>query len=238
MQEHGGKLRSRQSSGREQRVESDRREIENLRERRGQSFGPRGALAAVLACRDHGELRRDFHENVVDVLDELRTVAQQFMTTLAERVMNGPGHGEHLASVFRGEPCRNERAAPACRLDDERAQAESRDDAIAQRKLERADGMPRRIFRNDEASSPDGLGELAIACRIDAVDAPARDRDGVAPAVESAAMARRVDAGRETARDDEPEAADLECEGLRRYLAVAARVPAADDRELRFGEEG
>ncbi len=98
--------------------------------------------------------------------------------------------------------------------------------------------MPGRILRDDKASSPDGIGELAIACGVDAVDARAQYSDGVAPAVERAAMARRVDSGREAARDDDPEPADLEREGFGRDLAVPAGMAAADDRKLRLGEEG
>ncbi len=97
--------------------------------------------------------------------------------------------------------------------------------------------MPGRILRDDKASSPDGIGELAIACGVDAVDARAEDSDGVASTVERAAMPRCVDAGRETARDDDPEPADLEREGFGRDLAVPAGMAAADDRKLRLGEK-
>lgn len=98
--------------------------------------------------------------------------------------------------------------------------------------------MSRRILRDDEAASPDGVGEPAMAGWIDAVDSRAGDRNRVAPTVECAAMARRVDAGREAARDDNPEPADFQREGFGRDFAIPARMAAADDRQLRLGEEG
>ena len=50
---------------------------------------------------------------------------------LGARVERRAGHGEDLAALLVGEPRRDERPRPACRLDHDRRHAEARDDAVA-----------------------------------------------------------------------------------------------------------
>ena len=191
----------------------------------------------MFAARGGRELRRNLEQDVVDVLDELRAVPDQFVTTLALRVMNGSRHREDFATVFHRESRRDQRAAAARRLDDERAEAERRDDAVAAGKLESAHGVTGRVLGDDEAVGPDRVRELAIPRGIDDVDTAAGDCNRAAATFDRPAMPRGIDAGRQSARDGEPEPAQLERERPRCVLAVLAGMTAADDRELRFGQE-
>src|SRR5262249_3594094 len=95
------------------------------------------------------QLRSELDQDVGGLFDELRTAANQEMTTACERVVNGPRNREDLASVIRSEPRSDQRAAAPRRLDDERAERPAGDDPIplGEVRLVRLDA--RRVFRHE-----------------------------------------------------------------------------------------
>lgn len=96
--------------------------------------------------------------------------------------------------------------------------------------------MSGRILRDDQAMFAYASGERAIAGGIDAIDTGALDRNRAGDAVQTAAMARRINAHGEAAGDNDAGIAKFAGKTLGRDFTVAGRVATADDGKLRSAE--
>jgi hypothetical protein len=75
--------------------------------------------------------RTKFLKDVIDRLDQPRSVADQAMTARACEAVDRAGHGEDFAVLLHRVLRGRERAAPGSCLDHNHAQAQARDHAVA-----------------------------------------------------------------------------------------------------------
>ena len=92
----------------------------------------------LAARRQRAGERAQLRENVVGRFDERRAVPDQLVAAARERIMDRAGNGEHLASLLGGEPRGDQRAGARRGLDDEHAERESADQAVATREVRAA----------------------------------------------------------------------------------------------------
>ncbi len=174
---------------------------------------------------------RELGDDVVGRFDELGTLADELVAAAGQRIMNGPRYREHLPPLLRSQPRRDQRATATGGLDDEGAEAEPADQAIALRE-ERPVGRCAQRKLADQCAVPGNIpGELTIRGRVNAIDAVTEKGDGRTTRRQRSAVGGRVDALREAADDAEARRAEVpgELEGVPR--AAGRRVAAADDRE-------
>src|SRR5260370_37212739 len=88
-----------------------------------------------------------FWQNVGGFFHQLRAVAYELVATPRDRTVDGARDRKHFASLFRREARGDERAAMACGLDHQRAEAEAADDAVAPREALPPGGGARRGLR-------------------------------------------------------------------------------------------
>src|SRR5690606_22287137 len=110
------------------------------------------------------------------------------------------GNGEDIAALLEREARRDERARAHRRLDDDDAERETGDDAIAAREELAARLRAERHFRDEQAALGDLRMELAILLRIDDIETAADDAYG--SAIERGAVGGRVDAAGKPRDDD------------------------------------
>ncbi len=118
-----------------------------------------------------------FVEHVLRRLDQLGAILDEAVAAFGEWRVDRTGNRKHVAPLLRGEARGDQRAAGERRLDDQHAARETADQPVAARKVARKRRRAQREFRNDAALSGEPVREVAVARRIDAVDAGADDRD-------------------------------------------------------------
>jgi len=90
-----------------------------------------GHLILHKTINQRGELGQD----VIGALDELCALPDQLVTTSCQRVVNRTRNGEYFTTLLTRQACRDERTTSFRRFDDERAQGQATDEAIALRKV-------------------------------------------------------------------------------------------------------
>ena len=78
--------------------------------------------------------RAKLGQHVVDRFDEFRAVLDQRMAAARHAAIDRPRHGEHFAALLVGMAGRDQGAGAVGRLDDDRADGQPADDAVALRK--------------------------------------------------------------------------------------------------------
>ena len=154
----------------------------------------------------------------------------QRVATARHAAIDRPRHGEHLAALLVRVPGRDQRAGAVGRFDDDRAQRQPADDAIALRKRAAERHHPRRRFADQVAVRRNFVGQLLVLGRIDFQQAAGQHGDRPPAGRQRAAMGGRIDAARQAAHDREarPRQAAGQPLGLRE--PVARGMPRADDR--------
>src|SRR2546425_12457427 len=117
-----------------------------------------------------------YHQPLGCLLDELAALSDELVTASGDRTVDGAGGREHLAALLDGQACGEERAALARGLDNERAEREAADDAVAAREVLGERRAARREFRHQHAVLADARGERRVLGRIDAIKAGTEDR--------------------------------------------------------------
>jgi hypothetical protein len=151
--------------------------------------------------------------------------------------MDRAGNREYIATLIARESRRDERSGRQRRFDDEDAAGEAADQAIALREVLPARGRARQVFRNERAFACDALREVAVARRVDAIEAGADDRQRRRVASERALVRCGVDADRQSGDDREARARERVRELARGLAPLRPAVPAADDRERAAREQ-
>ena len=152
--------------------------------------------------------------------------------------MYGARHRHDLASLFAGEPRRDQRPGACGCLDDEHAAREPGHEPVAAREVVREWRRAGRELADQRAARRDARGELAVFGRVDAVEPGAADRDRGGPRGERAAVRLSVDARREPARDREARDREPGREIEGGLAPGRRRRAAADDRHLRARQDG
>ena len=94
------------------------------------------------------------------------------------RIMNRTGNSKHLAALFGGEACGDERPAALRGFDHQNAQGQAADDSITLRKIRALRAGTEREFGYDKPLLPDLRGKLVVATRVDKIDAGRGDCQG------------------------------------------------------------
>src|SRR5689334_18502928 len=102
-------------------------------------------------------------EDVGGSLHEFCTVADQLMAAACERIVDGPGDCKHLSTLLERMVSSDQGSAAACRLDDERAERQAADDAVALGKMGTQGWRARRELRDQGARLRQALRQ-ALVC--------------------------------------------------------------------------
>ena len=81
---------------------------------------------ATQRTRQRGQHLDDFRS----MLHQPRTIADQTVATVRERIMDGTGQGEHLATLLGGQPRRDQRTRTQAGLDHQGAQRQAGNDEV------------------------------------------------------------------------------------------------------------
>ncbi len=160
-------------------------------------------FAAIGLCRGGSDERTEFFENIVDGFDQFGAVAEQAMAAVRHAAGNGAGNREDFTTLLGSVACGDEGAGTERRFDDNDAQREAADDAVALREHAGQRLETGGRFADDRAVGGDLIGELLVFGGINIEHAAGQDRDGAAASGESAAVCRGVDAASEPADDGE-----------------------------------
>src|SRR5688500_14913612 len=155
------------------------------------------------------------------------------MTAARERIVDRARNREHFAAVVEREARRDQRAAAARRLDDERAEREAGDDSIALREEQFLRLDAGRVLGHEQPAHGYLGRKLRVLARKDHVEAAAEHGYRAAGRGQCTAMARAVDACREPARDRQAALREIARELLGRLFAAGRGAAATDNRELR-----
>ena len=244
-QQHRGKRRGRQSRARDELVERGRRVLERGEQARVcrdraramvRAWCGRRRASSKRSRRPSGEQPADRVQVLDDLLrglDELRTIADQPMAAVRQRVVDRAGQREDLAALLGGQARGDQRSRVQAGLDHERAQAQAGDDAVAAREMLGRAGMP---GGNSVTSAPLSTMRArqfrrAGAGRRDRSGAEYRDR--LAARIQRGRCARR----RRLLRPARWSRCAAGGERARERLCVVesagGRVARADDRDLR-----
>ncbi len=140
--------------------------------------------------------------DVLELLGEKGSVADELMTASGQIVGGLSGHGEDVAAQFHGGLCGEERAAFESGLDDEGPLRQGGDDAVAARKTGAAHGEVHGKLADDGAAGPDDLlREGDVFLRVHVEQTAAEDGHGDAAAVHRRAVGRGVHAVGQTRND-------------------------------------
>ena len=135
----------------------------------------RPARAAAPGLAQH---RRQGLDDVLGLGDQGRAGLEQAVGALGARIEGMAGHGEHLAALLGGHARGDQRAGAARRLDDQHAQRDAGDDAVAAREILRAGQKPGGFSLTRQPRSPMRRCKLGVLGRIDVVDAAGEHGDG------------------------------------------------------------
>ena len=128
-----------------------------------------------------------------------RALLDQAVGAFRARIERRARHGKHFAALFERQPRRDQRARAFGRLDDDDAEREPGNQAIAPRKIPRA-GLPaERHFGDRDAGRQNLVEQVAVFRRIDSILAAGKHRDR--SIAKAGAMRRRIDAARQTGND-------------------------------------
>ena len=198
----------------------------SLNRSRGRSAARRGGWRGVAGGRDQ-------LQHVAAAGDQRSAPgADQLVDPFGRRAGHRPGHAHHDA-VQQARPVRGvERAAAHRRLDDHRADRDGRDEPVAGQEPKLGRGAPRRHLRDHE---PAGLGDVgqqvAVPCRVGAVDAAGEHRDRRPAPRKGTAVSRLVDAVGGAGHDGDAFGRDMGGELAGHRGAVRRRRAGPHDRD-------
>ena len=125
------------------------------------------------------------------------------MASAREWIMDRTGYREYLSTLLAGQPRCYQRATSSSGFDDQRAETNAADQAVALWKQ-----LPARLhaewkFADQGAVARDEMRQFAIGGRIDPVDAMPQKRNSRRASVQGTAMSGRIDALRQAADNAE-----------------------------------
>src|SRR5207253_6475983 len=175
-----------------------------------------------------------FLQHILDGLHQFCAVFDELMTADREWVLDTPRDAEHLASLLARHARRDQRATSLRRLNDNDAEAEAADDAIAHRKPTRQRQRPVFGFGDDGPRRGDRLRQLGMFRWIDPVEPCCHDRDGWTPPFQGAPVGCGIDATGQPADDHHAGVRQVASQPMGGTPAVRGGVPRADDRDHRL----
>ena len=168
-------------------------------------------------------------EDVVDGLDEGGAVAEEAMAALGGAVVDAAWDGEDFAVLFGGKAGGDEGAATGSGFDNDCADREAADDAIA---LGEASGTRRGVGRSFAEEGPaleDLFGEGVVFGRVDVEDAATEDGEGSSAGGEGAAVGSGIDTASQAADDGDAGSCEAPGKAFRLAESVVSCVACADD---------
>ncbi|MCG3140603.1 MAG: hypothetical protein HDKAJFGB_01672 [Anaerolineae bacterium] len=136
----------------------------------------------------------------MDARDEFGAAfADEFVGALGFAAKDIARHGKHFAVLVQREFARNHRAALFVALDQQDAERQAANDAIARGKIRRVGFHADGIIANERAAFGNQAREFRVFGRINLVNAVAHDGDGAPGRVERGDMRGGIHAARETA---------------------------------------
>src|SRR5262245_31104396 len=129
--------------------------------------------------------------------------------------MNRPRDREHLAALIRRETRRDQGSGFQRGLDNEAALGETRDEAVATRKIRGVGFSAKRKFRYQGAARHDLLRERRVATGIRDVDTGAEHGNGRAASLKASTVSLAVHADRQAAHDRKTRVAERARERVR-----------------------
>ncbi len=124
------------------------------------------------------------------------------MAAVGQRIMDGTGQREHLATLFGSQPRRDQRAGLQPGFDHQGAQCEAGNDPVAPWKMIRARRRARREFADQRAVRRDPLGQRVMLARVDPIRAGADHRHRRGARLQRCHVGGAVDAVGHAAGDD------------------------------------
>jgi len=143
----------------------------------------------------------DFVQYVVYGFHQTGAFLDQTVAAPSLRVKDGAGDGHYLASGFQRLTCGDQRAALQGGFYHQAAARQAGDDAVTAWKVLRQRAHAQRKLGQDQALLGNLVRQLAVAGRVDAVDAGADHGDGMAAGLQCAFVGGGVDTASQTADD-------------------------------------
>ena len=147
-----------------------------------------------------------------------------------------PGHGQHFAALLERKIGGDQRAAALAGLDDDRAQRQARDDAVAAREVDRVGRHARGELRNERRrhrASTIWRARPAFSAGYTWSSPLPRTAMVRPPAWSAAWCADGVDALGQAADDGDPGRGEVTREALGDRVAIAGRAASADQGDRR-----
>ena len=140
---------------------------------------------------------------------------------------------KNFTALLARESCSDQRAAAAGGFDDQRAEAQSADQAIALREEFFLGVGAEREFADERSGRGNFLGEPLVGRRVDPIDAMTQEGDGTTAGSEGTTVCSSIDTLRQPADNREAGTREMlgELEGV--ALAALGRIAATDDRDGR-----
>ena len=173
-------------------------------------------------------------EDIIDVADEQSAVADELIAAGAGEAVDRPGNSEDLAVLFLGVPRRVESAGASGSFDEEDAEGESADDAVALREKSGKDGLVERHFAEQGAAGCDVGGEGLMFGGVDGVKSAGKYGESAAGGVEGGAVGGGIDTAGKSADDGETRARKLGGEAFGLADAVHGTASGANDGDRQF----
>ncbi len=175
---------------------------------------------------------RDLIEYVHDRFHQLRTIANERMTTARQSTVHRPRNREDFASLVGREAGGNQRATTQRRLDDEDSETESGDQAVPAWEVRGQRRRSRRTLGDHRPRLEELAGEPGVRLRIDSIRTGGQDRHARRTGVERAPVSGGIDSASQPAGDDQSTRRKLAGEHPSPIAPAACRGPGADDGDL------
>src|SRR5690606_21192027 len=196
------------------------------------------ALFAIVSLRRHNsraDLGGEFRNNILPLLNKFCSALYQVICAKGIAARDISGHGHHLAILFHRKPRGYQRPASLRRLDDQKAQTQSADNAIAIRKILLERRRAKRELRDEAAAFCEYLADRTVVLAwIYRIKPRAHNGDGAAIGTHCSAMGSRVDAACKAGCDRYPARGKVACKHLRSVLAVCRTGTGTDDADARL----
>ena len=134
-----------------------------------------------------------------EIADQFCALFNKPMTTLGKRGMDGARDGEHFPPLFPGQASGDERAALQRCFHHQHAARQPADDAIAAWKILRHGWRTKGELGNYRTVRGELIGQIAVACRINNIQAGTHYRNRRGASVQATAMRCRIDTQRHAA---------------------------------------
>jgi len=183
---------------------------------------------ARMACsgsvRGRAAYLAEAFEDVFDAFDEFGAFLDEQVGAGAARRVDAAGDGHDVAVLFDGQTGCDKCSTAWTGFDDDGAEREARDDAVAHGEGRgegfEADGQ----FADEGTLSDDLVGEFVVFWGVDIAEAAALYGDGSSFGGEGATVGGCVDAPRQARDHGEPRGGEQVCQSGGLFLAVMAGV--------------